>query len=421
MTVGIVGAGITGLTLTHALRTADVPVRTFEAHSNPGGTVRSRQTDGHVIDLGPQRLRLTPGLEALVDELGLTAQLRAGDDDQPLYIYREGDLYEAPLSVTAALSTDLLSLRGKLRVLKEPLTAPVQPGETVDDFLTRKFGPEAARRFFGPLYSGLYGTDPAEMLMKYSLGRALANAGVDGSVLVWAARKLLAGRNPPPVYTFDNGLGTLSEALYSAHADHIELATPVTGLTRRAGGYELQTPTGPQTVDTVVLTVPAPTAGDLLDPVAPAAATQLQQLTYNPIGMVFLESSFDQPGMGTIVPSDADVPISGLTWNASFLDRDGLFTAYLDADSYPELATASDAELGTVAAGAFETLTGVSAHPIDTHRWEPGMPAYDGSWSGMNELSLPTGIHIAANYVGRPGLPGRVRNANALAETIAET
>ena len=418
MRVGVVGAGISGLSAVHELADSGAEVVAFEARDEPGGIVRSRRIDGHLVELGPQRLRLTPGIESLVDALDLREELRFGDDDQPLYIYHDGQLRVVPLSVREAVTTDLLSPLGKLRILAEPLTGPARDGETVDDFLVRRFGKQAARRYMGPLYSGLYGTDPREMSMEYSLGRALDSAGVGRSLLVWLVRRLLTGRETPPICSFEEGLGTLTTALYEAHTDAISLDTPVTAIERAGKGYDLHTETGTERVDEVVVTTPAATSAELLEPVDADLASTLRRFTYNPITMVFLESEFDRKGIGALVPSGGELPISGSTWNASFLDREGLFTCYVDPNSYPGMVDSTDAELGRVAADAFEVLSGASATPIGVHRWDPGMPAYDGSWTAMDELSTPEGIHLCANFVGRAGIPGRIRSAKGIVETI---
>ncbi len=423
MRVGVVGAGISGLTLVDALAGRDIDVVAVEARDEPGGIVRSQRIDGRVVELGPQRLRLTPGIEEFVDNLGLRDSLRTGDDDQPLYIYHDDALRVAPLSVREAITTDLLSPAGKLRLLAEPLTAPAKPGETVDEFLVRRFGRQAARRYMGPLYSGLYGTDPREMLHEYSLGRALDNAGVGRSLLWWVLKRVVAGREAPPICTFDDGLGALTDALYEAHSDVIELDTAATEIRSQdekddAGGYELVTDTGIEIVDEIVVTTPAPTAAELVAPVDGDLAATVDRFQYNPITMVFLDSAYSGEGIGALVPPDGDLPISGSTWNASFLDRDGVFTCYVDPNSDPEMTERSDEAVGDLAADAFEELTGAAATPLGVHRWEPGMPAYDGSWTAMDDLNPPEGLHFCTNFVGRPGIPGRIRSAKRIAREI---
>ncbi len=423
MRVGVVGAGISGLSVVHALskHDTDCEIVGLEAHEEPGGIVRSQRIDGHLLELGPQRLRLTPGIESLVEELNLREQLQFGDDDQPLYIYYDGKLRVVPLSARAALRTDLLSPFGKLRILAEPLTRPEQPGETVDEYLSRRFGTQAARRYMGPLYSGLYGTDTDEMLMEYSLGRALESTGVGRSLLVWVIRRLLEGRETPPICTFDEGLGTLTNALYEAHSESISLSRPVENIVAADGGYELQTANGTDHVDQVVLTTPAAATAELVKELDIELAETLGRFNYNPIGMVFLQSTFDREGIGALVPPGGELPISGSTWNASFLDRDGVFTCYVDPNSDPEMPNRTNDELGEVAAEAFERLTGSEASVLGVHRWKPGMPAYDRSWTAMDDLSTPTGLHLCTNYVDRAGIPGRIRSAKRVVETILGT
>ncbi|AGB17511.1 protoporphyrinogen oxidase [Halovivax ruber XH-70] len=426
MTVGVVGAGMSGLALVRAVAQRGEEVIAFEARDEPGGVVQSREVDGRIVELGPQRLRLTPGLESMIDDYDLRESLRYGADDQPIYVYHDGDLKVAPLSVREAITTDLISPLGKLRMLLEPLFGPPKPGETVDEFLVRKFGTQAARRYAGPLYSGLYGTDPRDMLMEYSLGRVLEKRGVERSILLKVLESVRSDRETPPIVSFDDGIGELVDALYEAHADSIHLGTPVEAIRpvddtngSDAAGYELETADGIERVDDVVVTTPAPIAAELLEPVDTDLATALDRFNYNPIGLVFLDADFGGRGLGTLVPPDADdVSISGLTWNASILDRDRLYTAYLDPLSYPPLLEATEGELGQVAAREFERITGASAEPIHVHRWEPGMPAYDRTWTAMDDLEPPAGIHLCASYVGRPGIPGRIRNAEALAKQL---
>ena len=445
MRVGVVGAGVSGLTLVDALVDRGIDVVAVESRAEPGGIVRSQRLDGRVVELGPQRLRLTPSIESLVDELGLREGLRIGDDDQPLYIYHDNALRVAPLSVREAVTTSLLSPLGKLRILAEPLTAPAKPGETVDGFLVRRFGRQAARRYMGPLYSGLYGTDPREMLHEYSLGRALDNAGVGRSLLWWVAKRVVDGRETPPICTFDDGLGTLTDALYEAHSDAIELDTAAVEIRAHGGGvdsddgtsidsdddgdtadgdndsgFEIVTEAGSEIVDEVVVTTPAPTSAKLVEPLDSDLAATLDRFRYNQITMVFLDSGFDHEGIGALVPPDGELPISGTTWNASFLDRDRLFTCYVDPNSDPELPNRTDEEVGELAADAFEKLTGAAATPIGVHTWTPGMPAYDGSWTAMDDLQPPAGLRFCANFVGRPGIPGRIRSAKRIAREISE-
>ncbi|MGK2230330.1 MAG: oxygen-dependent protoporphyrinogen oxidase [Methanobacteriota archaeon] len=416
--VAVVGAGVSGLATVHRLRKRGVDTVCFEADDRPGGIVRTVHDNGRVLELGPQRLRLTPPVEGLVDELGLRDEVREGDD-APLYVYHDGELRVAPLSVGEAVTTNLLSWRGKARVLAEPLTRSAHDGETVDRLLTRKFGREAARHFLIPLYSGLYGTPADEMPAEHSVARALDDAGVGRSVLVWAVKKLLRGRDAPPVFSFDEGLERLTDALYEANADAVHLGDSVEEVNRDGDGYEVVTEDCVTRAGDVVVTTPAPTTAEILEGAVPSVHP-LRRLSYNRIGVVHLASGYDGDGVGVLVPDHEDVRVSGFTWNASFLGRDGVFTCYVDPWSFPGMPDADDDELAEVAVDEFEHLTGASAEPLHVHRWVPGMPAYDETWDALDELRPPDGVHLCTNYVERAGVTGRLAHASRVADAIAD-
>ncbi|MFB6094467.1 MAG: protoporphyrinogen oxidase [Halanaeroarchaeum sp.] len=417
MTVGVIGAGMSGLAVTHHLVERDVPVRTFEAAAEPGGVVRSFEVDGRVLEAGPQRLRRSKPVDDLITQLGLEDAVIEGDEEQPLYAYYDGALREMPLSVRAAIRTDLLSWRGKLRVLLEPLTAGPTPGETVEEFLTRAFGQEAATRFAGPLYSGLYGTDPDDMYVEHSLGRALETFGIDGSILLAVARRLLADGERPPIVSFERGVQTLPNAIYETHETRIALDSPVTAVEPDGDGYRIVTAGSETVVDGVVFTTPAPTTATLLASIDAEAAATVGEFNYNPIGVVHLESDFDGVGHGFHVV-DEGFETTGCTWNASMLGRDGVFTAYVGSGN-PSFLAADHGVIGRRAADEFETVTGAEASVLNVDVVRPGMPAYDRSWRALSDLSLPPDVEIASAFTERAGVVGRLADGRRTAARLA--
>ena len=420
MRVGVVGAGITGLALHHHLDRLDVDSVVVEAAAEPGGVVRSQRVDGHLVERGPQRTRLTPAVRDLVEATGLeSAVVEAAD--VPLFVYRRGRLRQVPLSIPAAVRTDLLSLRGKLRALAEPLAGPPRPGESVEAYLGRAFGREVAENVVGPLYGGLYGTHPGEMPVERTLGRALANAGISGSLLVAGLKRALRRRSPPPVVSFDDGMQSLPRALFEAHRESIWLGTRARDVEPVADGFRFATDDGAFRVDDVVLTTPAGAAAGLLGALDPTSARQLRRLTYNPMAVVTLRAEADLRGAGFQVPFDEPLDTLGSTWNDSLLGRDGVYTSYLGGGKRPGLVDESDDRLGAIAAREFEAVTGCTAEPIDVHRIRPGMPAFDRTWAALDDVDLPVGVHICTNYTDRAGVPGRVAAAERLARALARS
>src|SRR5690606_19942019 len=180
--IGIVGAGITGLALAHYLSALGVEYVVLEAGEAAGGVIRTVRADGRVLELGPQRMRMTAELERLVAELGLAEECIEAPAGLPLLVYHDGALHRVPAGVRRVLRSELIGWRGKARLLMEPLTGGVRREETVARYLTRKLGREAYERVAGPLFGGLYASDPADMLVRHSLAGLLRELGVRRSL-----------------------------------------------------------------------------------------------------------------------------------------------------------------------------------------------------------------------------------------------
>jgi oxygen-dependent protoporphyrinogen oxidase len=418
MRVGIVGGGIGGLALHHHLRERGVDSVVFEADSEPGGVVSSRAVDGHVVEDGPQRTRLSPPVASLVESLGIGDEVVQAAD-APLFVYRDGSLCRVPFSVREGLSTDLLTLRGKLRLLLEPLTGPPQDDESVEEGLTRMLGAEAARYLVGPLYGGIYGTHPDEMPMRHSLGRALEKRGVDRSLLV-AAGRASRRTETPPVVTFEDGLQTLPEALHDRHRDSVRLATPVEAVREGPDGYAIVTAGGSTAVDAVVLTTPADVTAELLGSLAPQSADALDRLAYNPMAVVHLDAAEPVDAAGFQIQYEEPFRTLGVICNGTLFDRGRRHTAYLGGGRQPGFVDRPTDEIRATAAREFAEVTGVEATAVDVQRLRRGMPAYDTSWDALERVDLPSGVYLCANYAARAGLPGRIREAEELASAMAE-
>ena len=422
-TVGVVGAGITGLALTHYLAARDIDSIALEAASEPGGVISTRTVDGHVLEAGPQRMRKTPGVVELAEAAGVDDEFIEAREER-LYVYADGALGQAPLSVQEFLRTDLLSWPGKLRLLAEPLTKPGENDETAEELFVRKFGQEAYEKFIGPLYGGIYGSDPAEMPAAFALEGLMKLEQEAGSFLQAFRQRVGKGHTSPPV-TFENGNQRLPMGLAETYSDRIELETPVTAIEPVRDGasdggrtYRLDTPAETYEVDHVVVTTPASVAGELLSGVADGA-DRLAELRYNPLALVFLRADHDRVGKGYQVAYGEELHTLGVSWNSRMFGRDGVQTAFLGGMHEPELVTESDEVLGDIARQEFEQVVGVPASVIDVVRLDVGFPAWDHSWWALDSLDLPAGVTLATNYTARMGIPSRIREAKEIATQVA--
>jgi oxygen-dependent protoporphyrinogen oxidase len=427
--VAVVGGGISGLAVARGLRERGVECTLFEASARAGGVLRSSRQNGHLLEWGPQRLRLTPELRRLVDDLGLADELLLAPPDAPLYVVRDGKLHAVPRSISALLRASLLSPAGRLRVLLEPLTAPVDEEETVAEAFRRKFGDEAYRAVLGPLFGGLYASDPANMRCADSLSRFIERAGAPRSLMLHALR-IGSDRRTPAACTFRDGVAVLPRGLARSLGSDLRLEHPVQALERAGSGWRLTAGDGvggaagragrelggPFTH--VVLAVPARAAARILAGAAPEAAGRLARLTYNRLAMVHLAATGPAiPGFGFQTAFGEPLETRGVTFNDALFGREGSVTAFLGGARNVQLPDWPDERIAALAEIEFRRVTKRPATALEVSR--PVVPAYDLSWRALDDLRLPAGIHLCAGYLERAGVAGRLAQATRLARKLA--
>jgi len=421
VSVAVVGAGVTGLALTHGLASRGVSSQTFEATSEAGGVVESRPLSGGLVaERGPNRIRLTDGVADLVEAAGLGDDLLVADDDLPLYVYADGRLREVPFDLATFLRTDLLSLPAKVRVFAEPLTGDVDPDESVGHAVRRLFGAAAYRNLVEPIYGGTYGSNPDRMPVDVALPALRRLQAEHGSLLRPLLKRAVSGGERPPPISVEGGLQRLPTALAERYADRVRLDAAVTAIERASDGFLVRTDDDAVRASEVVVTVGAPSAADLLSDLAPAAADALAGLTYNPLAVVTMESDARREGFGYQVRRSEPLRTLGVSWHHSLFGRTGQYTAFLGGMDDPEIVAADPEEIGRVAVRDFETVLDATARVRDVARLERAFPAYDESWRALEGLDLPDGVTLATNYTARVGVPGRVREAERLAERYAD-
>lgn len=416
----IVGAGISGLALAHDLAARGLEHVVLEKEARAGGVIRSaRSNDGHLLEWGPQRTRLVGGMRQLIADAGLQDNVIIAPPDLPLLVYRDNKLRVVPVSLGSLFNTDLISWPGKLRILAEPLTAAALPDESAAQYFIRKVGREAYANMLGPLYGGLYASDPAEMEVELSLAHTLCDAGVERSLLMRALNR--KGGAPPPACSFTDGMQMLPEALARLHASTVLLGCAVHDIERLDSPglrYVVHHTNGELKAHSVVITGNAPDAARLVRRTSAETADRIAALRYNRLAIVHLHTSeWVQRALGYQVSFDEKFATRGVTFNAAMFARTGIYTAYLGGAKRRDVIEWDDAKIAEVAVEEFALVTGASARVVSVAR--TAMPAWDWSWRSLERVRAPDGFYFCTNWESRPGLPGRLARARALGQKLA--
>lgn len=387
MTV-IVGAGPAGLAggFWRAQQQPDAPLTVLEAADRPGGWVRSDVVDGYLCERGPQAIRPTPQLAALIAALGAEdARVEASPASKSRWIGRGGALIPTPGGPGGLVSSPLLSLRGQARLLKEPVVAQGgRPGESVSEFMARRFGPEVVP-VVQAMVSGVFAgdADRLEIASAFPLLAGAEKAG--GSVLrgIGKARRAQAEGDPPPdtegghgraLMSFEGGVEGLVRILAAALGDSLQAGNGATELSREEGRWRVGTARGSILCDEVVLACPSGPASKLVAGIDAELSRELAAVPTASLASVYLGfSARDLPatlqGFGFLLePGEATPVLGGLYCSSLFPshapDGQALVRVMMGGVRNPGTVDLSDAQLIDLATDALRRYGGLKV-PVD--------------------------------------------------------
>ncbi len=343
MTVLVVGGGITGLATAHALGAAGVPTLLVEGSDRLGGKVRTDRTEGFLVESGPDSfISYRPAGLELCRELGLaeavirpveprTVTVRIGERFVRL---PDGMGLVLPTRMRPFVTSRMFSPLEKARMGLD-LVLPRRLDGTdvaVGPFLRGRLGGALVERLAGPLIGGVYGT-PIDELSLDAVVPQLREAERDHRSLLLAslaqgrARRRSGAPAGSPFVSLAGGLGQLTDALVATLWDSPQVAlrtgTSVVGL-ERSGGHLAAILAGAERleVDGVVLASPAAVSADLVEDLAPDAATHIRSIPHGSTGVVTVAYRADQlpgplVGHGFLVAEGEPLAISACTWSSN--------------------------------------------------------------------------------------------------------
>jgi protoporphyrinogen/coproporphyrinogen III oxidase len=465
--VVIIGAGISGLVCAYRLKRLGVEVLLVEQSARPGGVMQSSQIDEFLIERGPNSAQGVPELLALVDELGITGELLEGNPKAPAYVYFNGRLRAVPMSPPSLLRSDLLSLGGKLRLLREPLIVRREPAgeESVADFITRRLGAEIAERLVAPFVSGIYAGDEKRLSIQAAFPQLANLESSHGSLFRGALAKLRetrqARKNRPPSnlpkrkrsVSFRNGMQVLPETLAAKLG--ADLLTECSGVSIADCGLPIADSTSSQlptdkfvvsfnhsgiaqqiTCKQLVIATPAMGAAKLIAALSKDVERLLQEIEYPPLAIVHMTYgkagiANNLDGFGFLAAPCEKLNVLGCIFSSSqFAGRapqdKALLTIFLGGARNPELTELSDDRLSAAAHAELKKILGIQSLPriINISRWARAIPQYNlGHAARVRRIealaSKIKGFHLIGNYLHGVSVGDCVKDAQRVAVEMA--
>ncbi|KAF3911753.1 hypothetical protein AA313_de0205944 [Arthrobotrys entomopaga] len=346
--VAILGAGITGLAAAYNLCrfSPETNVTLLEASPRTGGWVRSNKIttpNGSILfESGPRSLRpwTVNGIITLnlIEHLKLESEMilvpKTSPAAQNRYIYYANQLNKLPSSLMGAFSAlSLPVMKGAVGpMLLEPFRrrrpANVED-ESVESFLTRRFGANVTNNLISAVFHGIYAGDIAKLSANSLMHEQYRNEKVYGSIVrgavgvqesiledqilrsMYSVRtRMLGDIKGTSIYSFKGGMETLTRALDRdlREQDNVVVKTgvEVTGLRYDddTKSIEVQGLEGPDnSFDFVISALPAAKTASLLPPGTADTLSETPSVTVMVVNLFYDQlNKVGHSGFGYLIP-----------------------------------------------------------------------------------------------------------------------
>jgi len=474
--VAVIGGGITGLAAAQRLvsRSDNVQVVLLESSRRLGGIIRTEAADGFLMELGPDSfITNKPAAIQLCEEIGFTDQLIPTDarfrrslvlrNGKPMPV-PDGFMLMAPSKPWAILTTPILSIAGRLRLLGEALIArrTTEEDESLASFVRRRFGQQTLERLVQPLIGGIYTADPEKLSLKATMPRFSEMEQSHGSVIRATLAQQKGDRNRSSGQHKDihdsSGSGARYGLFATAAGGLSDMVAAIERTLLKSGRVEIQLgvevagverPTAsdshwivqlrdqrPMTFDAVIVTLPTHAAARILKTaIRPELHAALQEIEYASSAIVVSGhqlSDFEHPmdAFGLVVPAIERRKILAVSFSSrKFPDRalagQILLRTFVGGAMQPELLNNDDDSIAGFVNDELRSIFGMKAEPFfnEVIRYNNAMPQYhvghlDRVARIESLLKNTPGLHLAGNAYTGVGIPDSIASGWVAADNV---
>jgi len=425
-------------------------VMVLEAEARAGGKAWTVQKEGFICEKGVNGvLDNKPSTLALASRLGLRS-LRSNEASARRFVIKNGKLIQIPSSPLSFLTSRLLSLSGRLRVMSEILIprGNLTNDESLADFAKRRLGREAFEYLIGPMATGIYAGDPERLSLRSCFPRIHELERDYGSLIramirlqIEAKKKGTKGPGAGPggvLTSFSSGMSELADTLTQALGPRVRLNSRVASISRKETTWHVHLSDGEELeASHLVLACPARATSEVLKEAAPDIARLTAGINYPPVSVVCTgikkgsaENSLD--GFGFLAPGPERRSILGSLWDSSIFPGRApegyqLVRTLVGGARTPDLARLPDESLVDLVIKELSELLGLKTRPefIKIFRWEEAIPQYNKGHQALiseikTDLKAYPGLYIRCNWVGGVSLNDCIANSERLARQLGD-
>ncbi|MDO4695263.1 protoporphyrinogen oxidase [Porphyromonas sp.] len=455
--VAIIGAGITGLSISVQLAKAGIPFVILEKSDKPGGQICTRREKGYTFETGPNTgVMSTPEVAELFEYVHPYAKLEvARKEAAHRWIWKGDRFHSLPTGPISGLMTPLFTLKDKFGILLEPFRAKGgDPYESVGDLAKRRLGKSFVDYAVDPFVGGIYAGDPYQLTTQFALPKlyhleqeygSFIKGGIAKSRTPESEREKKATKE---VFSAQGGLENLVTGIVKKISDIGKILTGVRNIQSsyiEPHCWEISYTTDSETqimkVSHIVSTVRADLIQDIVPPDLHSLLSPVASLKYAPVTEITV--GFDhlpnvrRNAFGGLIPSKEKRKILGVLFPSSCFrgrvphEDSALFTIFMggmrDGEAYRNL---SDDSLKEIALGELYEMmqipNNIKPDLVHISRHERAIPQYDISseerFERIKELEKKyPGLHLSGGISDGIGLAHRISQGTKVGSLIVES
>jgi oxygen-dependent protoporphyrinogen oxidase len=457
----VIGEGITGLGVAYWLKKRGIDVTVLAKDSEVGGTMKSVQEQGFLLESGANTaLETTPLFKELVSDLKLESEfIYANPEGKNRYILRDGVLFSMPLGPGSFVFTKLFSTAAKFRLMKEPFIGRAEKEESIAEFVERRLGREFLDYAIDPFVAGVFAGKPEQLSVRSAFPKLYAleekyGGLVKGMIQGARERKQRAekAKDRAETFSFVSGMQTLPQAIGNSLGKAVLRNAKVTGIRnltttrdepsddpdarRYLVEYLRNGKEEEREADVVVFAIPAYDAAPIIKSLSATTANVLLSIYYSPVISIFMGVKREDighalDGFGFLIPSKEKRKILGCLWNSCLFGNRApagmtALNAFIGGARQPELTGLNDEQIIQITLDELKSIMQFSGKPVylNITRWQKSIPQYEiGYQQKMDMLAQfeesSPGILLAGNYRGGISVGDCVKNAYEIAEDVS--
>jgi protoporphyrinogen/coproporphyrinogen III oxidase len=303
----VVGGGLSGLSTAHFIRKfkPGAKILILEKQSSTGGAIQTVQSDGFLAEWGPHGFldNVEESRELLAD-LGLTGTALKAPLRQFLrYICLNGELKAIPQTPPKIVTSNLLSIPSKIRLLFDLWKKPRLHEQSIADWASFRFG-KAALPFADIILTGSYAGDIRKLSIDAAMPSLRRLELESGSVIRGAikSQKANQGSGMPSMVSFEGGMTCLIEQLEKDQT--IVNNAEVQSISRQEDGWQIHTTQDSYSAKQVVVASHINQALQLLTPLDQPPVDSVPEARIHNVVLGFEADTEIPTAFGFLVPRE---------------------------------------------------------------------------------------------------------------------